>query len=146
VAWFVDNEGASTHPVGQKSPNELGIYDMSGNVDEWCSDWFDGYFNVAQTNPLGPWPSDLWSDRWHIYRGGSYDGDSLTIHVTDRGCKDPSLSTSNLGFRIVFSEPGSLPEPEMVYVEGGTFTMGSPASEPGRFDNEVPHQVTVSSF
>ncbi|MDR0938925.1 MAG: formylglycine-generating enzyme family protein [Mediterranea sp.] len=146
VAWFADNGGASTHPVGQKSPNELGIYDMSGNVDEWCNDLYVAYSYVEQTDPMGAWPSDFDSEDRYIYRGGSYSGDNVACHVSSRHHKLPSRSASNLGFRIAFSEPKPLPEIEMVYVEGGTFTMGSPASEPGRSDNEVQHQVTVSSF
>ena len=51
VAWYVDNSGSKTHPVATKLPNELGIYDMSGNVDEWCNDWYGYYSRGAQTNP-----------------------------------------------------------------------------------------------
>ena len=67
VAWYDDNSGNKTHSVATKSPNELGIYDMSGNVWEWCSDWYGDYSSDAQTNPKGPVSG---SDR--VCRGGSW--------------------------------------------------------------------------
>jgi len=68
VAWYDDNSGNRTYPVGQKAPNELGIYDMSGNVWEWCSDWYGDYPSGAVTNPTGPVNG---SNR--VFRGGSWD-------------------------------------------------------------------------
>ncbi|MBR5323603.1 MAG: SUMF1/EgtB/PvdO family nonheme iron enzyme [Muribaculaceae bacterium] len=70
VAWYKSNSGSKTHPVGQKQPNELGIYDMSGNVSEWCYDLYDSYTSSPQTNPTGPTSGSI-----HVNRGGSwYDG------------------------------------------------------------------------
>jgi formylglycine-generating enzyme required for sulfatase activity len=54
VAWYDDNSGSETHPVKGKKPNDLGVYDMSGNVWEWCSDWYGNYSAASQTNPQGP--------------------------------------------------------------------------------------------
>ena len=68
VAWYWDNSGEKTHPVATKAPNELGIYDMSGNVWEWCGDWYANYTSNSQTNPTGPYSG---SDR--VGRGGSWD-------------------------------------------------------------------------
>jgi len=69
VAWYSDNSGSRTHPVGQKQPNGLGIYDMSGNVWEWCSDWYDSsyYRSSPKSNPAGP---SRGSGR--VIRGGSW--------------------------------------------------------------------------
>ncbi|MBO5942646.1 MAG: formylglycine-generating enzyme family protein [Bacteroidales bacterium] len=67
VGWYGDNSGNTTHNVGTKSPNELGIYDMSGNVWEWCCDWYGGYSSSSQTNPEG-----LSLGYRRICRGGSW--------------------------------------------------------------------------
>ena len=67
VAWIDVSPYGTTHPVGQKSPNELGLYDMSGNVHEFCQDWYGSYISVAQTNPTGPT-----SGPDHVIRGGGY--------------------------------------------------------------------------
>lgn len=98
VAWYKNNSGSKTHPVATKTPNELGIYDMSGNVGEWCQDWYS-YYNVsAQTNPTGP---DRGSDR--VDRGGSWGSSTRFCRSADRSYYPDSKSYS-LGVRLVLSE------------------------------------------
>jgi len=103
VAWYGDNSSDQTHPVGTKTPNELGIYDMSGNVWEWTNDYWNGKYNSdTQTNPKGP-PSG--SNR--VFRGGSWDHDERYCRVSFRSGNIPVSSGNNLGFRLVLSPPSS---------------------------------------
>ena len=95
VAWYTDNSGSKTHQVGTKLPNELGIYDMSGNVLEWCQDWEDNYSSGSQTNPTGP---SSGSDR--VYRGGSWSDSAKYCRVSDRDYDIPDDGDNDLGFRL----------------------------------------------
>ena len=96
VAWHYGNSGGETHEVGTKTANELGIYDMSGNVWEWCSDRYGGYSAGSQTNPQGPSSGmDL------VLRGGSWDNDARVCRVSNRGRYDPYISRRYDGFRLV---------------------------------------------
>jgi formylglycine-generating enzyme required for sulfatase activity len=96
VAWYGGNSGGKTHPVGQKSPNELGIYDMTGNVDEWCSDWLGSYSSGSQQNPVGPSIGRCRVDRGGYYR--TYERYSrVTAHYGNR----PDNRGDHLGFRLV---------------------------------------------
>ena len=97
VAWYDDNSGGTTHAVGTKTANELGIYDMSGNVDEWCSDWSGGGYSAgAQTNPQGP---SSGSNR--VLRGGSWCYIAGSCRVSNRGYGDPDDSDDSNGLRLV---------------------------------------------
>ena len=98
VAWYYDNSGSETHPVGQKQANELGLYDMSGNVWEWCSDRYGSYSSESQTNPTG---SASGSGR--VYRGGSsYDG-ADNCRVSYRNFSSPDNSNDYIGLRLAIS-------------------------------------------
>ena len=85
VAWYWDNSNFEPHEVAQKSPNELGLYDMTGNVWEWCQDWKGNYSSDNQTNPTGPSSGYL-----RVLRGGCYASDRNNYHVSYRGGMDPS--------------------------------------------------------
>ena len=98
VAWNKDNSGNKTQTVGTKSPNELGIYDMSGNIWEWCSDIYGGYSSNDQTNPQGPN-----SGPERVIRGGSWRNDASFLRVSYRESFSPNISNDNLGFRLAQS-------------------------------------------
>jgi formylglycine-generating enzyme required for sulfatase activity len=96
VAWYTDNSGFSLHPVGKKAPNELGIYDMSGNIWEWCNDWYGAYTDEPQTNPAGPA-----SGTSRIVRGGCFYTSASACRVSFRTSTYSEYSGPDLSFRLV---------------------------------------------
>ncbi len=96
VAWYEDNSGYKTHPVATKAPNELGIYDMSGNVGEWCQDWYGMYSLQSDYNPTG---SSSGSDR--VHRGHCFGNDVWYMRVAARDKTHPdNPPLDNIGFRL----------------------------------------------
>lgn len=99
VAWYIDNSNNTSHAMGTKAPNELGIYDMTGNVMEWVSDWKGSYSSGAQTNPTGP---D--SGTYRVNRGGSYGNVERLSRITNRNSIDPNMSSKTMGLRLCLPE------------------------------------------
>ncbi len=117
VGWYWENSGdkilsgeweleivtqnnCRTHPVGRKKANELGLFDMSGNVYEWCADWYDNYPSNTQTNPAGPA-----SGLYRVLRGGSWNGDAQNCHLPQlcRNRSTPEVQFTGVGFRLASS-------------------------------------------
>jgi formylglycine-generating enzyme required for sulfatase activity len=95
VAWYDGNSGSKTRPVKGKKPNELGLYDMSGNVWEWCSDWYGDYPNGKKSDPTGPS-----SGSYRVDRGGGWSNNAGVCRAAYRGNGTPAGRLTHIGFRL----------------------------------------------
>lgn len=151
VGWYADNSGGQVFTVGRKRPNELGLYDMTGNVWEQCKDWYDSdyYKSSPSSNPKGPSGGS-----YRVLRGGSWYHNSTNCRVAYRFIFTPGYRNFNIGFRVVTpsneklvsaikEEPKPTNIPEMVSIPAGSFTMGS---DEGNRDERPPHHVSISAF
>jgi formylglycine-generating enzyme required for sulfatase activity len=98
-AWFRNNSGKKTHPVGQLAPNPWGLFDVHGNVHEWCEDWFDKkYYSVStKTNPTGPKKGLAKS-----LRGGDWGSEDWHCRSASRSLGSPDRRGNRLGFRLLY--------------------------------------------
>ncbi len=117
VGWYYKNSSYVTHVVGGKTANELGIYDMSGNVAEYCYDYMGEYSSEAQTDPGGPS-----SGNYRVYRGGHMGSSAMYCRVSDRMQYIASMSSDNIGFRLALR----------VYVTGITLNKTSATLNTGQ--------------
>ncbi len=152
VGWYKYNCDDKTHPVGQKLPNAWGLYDMHGNVREWCLDWYKyAYPTSAVTDPTGPE-----TGTFRVIRGGGWSSEASRCRSAYRSNSFPDGKSNIYGFRVALTPVSFVPGKnitvplsedvslDMIWIKPGTFMMGSPEDEIGRWDDEDLHEVTLT--
>jgi formylglycine-generating enzyme required for sulfatase activity len=148
-AWYGSNSGSQTHPVRQKKPNAWNLFDMHGNVFEWCSDWLGDYGSGAVTDPQG-----LSGETGRGRRGGSWDGVAGTCRSARRDWCDPSSLSDNLGFRLALTPSGVqsfLPEAAESnvgsYLQIELVRVGDPGNPPDTNGfGSVPYEYHIGKY
>jgi len=156
VAWFEGNSGGTPHGVGRKAPNELGLYDMSGNMGEWCHDFVGDYPDSPQTDYTGPSLPSFIETHERVIRGGNFNQGDAACFVNDRGGSAESTMDWALGFRVVRSVDGpvngvSIYPASLSIGVGGTAYLIATITPPHVADNSLvwessnPAVATVSA-